>query len=116
MVRTVPVGGTKGQQVICLGLFDKSYAVQTTNYSISLFLVSLSCSKPEEKVYTMQMEKGKRDSPNVDAEPQPSLCSHKGELCPSSYPPCFHSHRSATEETLQSWVPSIWTPNSVDKL
>ena len=105
----------KGQQVICLGLFDKSYAVQTTNYSISLFSVSLSCSKPEEKVYTMQMEKEKRNSPSADVEPQ-SLCSHKGEVCPRSYLLCFHSHRSATEETLQSWVPSIWAPNSADKL
>lgn len=82
MVRTVPVRGTKGQQVICLGLFDKSYAVQTTNYSISLFSVSLSCSKPEEKVYTMQMEKGKRDSPSADVEPQPSLCSHRDRYAP----------------------------------
>lgn len=81
-------GETKGQQVICLGLFDKSYTVQTPNYSISLLSVSLSCSKPEEKLswrvkFTPCRWRRGNGTPlmRMYVEPQSSLCSHKGKVC-----------------------------------
>lgn len=87
-----------------------------TNYSISLLSVSLSCSKPEEKLswrdeFTPCRWRRGNGTPLVRMwSPNLSLLS-QGKVCLPVVTYSAFTHTAVQQRKHWSWVPSIWTPN-----